>query len=138
MSGPDGLFQRRGTRDSLYTPPPSSLTTPSTVGATSTLVVGEPTVAQAVEASKKGLIWDKTKKGFVKVGQFAKDTGITGGLIDKLKDTLGIGTPTQTDQTTYVAPADEPKGLSKGAKIGIAVGGAVVLGLIIWAIAKKK
>ena len=71
-----------------------------------------------------------------KVRNFAKSDlakGLLGGVLGG-----GAGSGGESiDNTPYPIP-DEPKGMSKGAKIGIAVGAVALLGLGAWLILRKK
>jgi hypothetical protein len=96
---------------------PSSSPVPSTAPAVS----GEPTPAQVEEQKKKGLFWDKAKKTWVSAKEI--------GLVDYVLDIFGAK-PKEAEPT--------PKKLSNTSKTILYVGGAVILGLIIYAIAKPK
>lgn len=97
--------------------PSSSASVPTTAPAVS----GEPTPAQVEEQKKKGLFWDKAKKTWVSAKEL--------GLVDYVLDVFGVAPKEET-------PA--PKKLSNTAKTILYVGGALVVGLIIYSIAKRK
>jgi hypothetical protein len=89
-----------------------------------------PTATEVAANTKKGLTYDKALNAWVK----AKDSG----LLDKAKGLLGLGgAPTETGGDMPL-PEEEEKKWSTGAKVGVAVGGALVLGLIIYAVTRKK
>jgi hypothetical protein len=92
----------------------------------------QPTQQQIEEQKKKGLTWDKVKGTWVK----AKESGLLDSIISFI-------TPTQTAPVSS-PPQSEPintpakEGLSKGAKIGLIVGGLAVVGAIIYFATKDK
>jgi hypothetical protein len=100
---------------------------------------GAPTVDEQVEQAKKGKIWDKVK-GWIQSDK-AKDLlaqvqgagGIKGWLSGLFGGSGGGAPPIDTMQTT-----PPPSGMSKGMKIGLAVGGLVILGIIIYAVTRPK
>lgn len=94
---------------------------PVSVPTTAPAVSGEPTPAQVEEQKKKGLFWDNAKKTWVSAKEL--------GLVDYVLDVFGVA-PKE--------PTPTPKKLSKTAKTILYVGGAVVIGLIIYAIAKPR
>lgn len=94
---------------------------PVGVPTTAPAVSGQPTPAQVEEQKKKGLFWDNAKKTWVSAKEL--------GLVDYVLDIFGVA-PKE--------PTPTPKKLSKTAKTLLYVGGAVVIGLIIYAIAKPK
>ena len=100
----------------LNIPSPSA-----SVPTTAPAVSGQPTPAQVEEQKKKGLFWDNAKKTWVSAKEL--------GLVDYVLDIFGVA-PKE--------PTPTPKKLSKTAKTILYVGGAVVIGLIIYAIAKPK
>jgi len=82
----------------------------------------------------------KDKKASGQPTLFDKAKGLAGNLMNK-------GAQPQSEQTQSAPttnsvqaplPVPEKKGLSTGAKIGIAVGGAVVLGLVIFLVTRPK
>jgi hypothetical protein len=97
-----------------------------------------PTATQVADAKKKGLFWDKVKGAWV----YAKE----GGILDWVGGLLGIKPPsafqptppTATTTTTTTTNDDANKGMSKTTKTLLMVGGALVLGFVIFEIAKKK
>jgi hypothetical protein len=100
-----------------------------------------PTPNQVADAKKKGLFWDKVKGGWV----YAKESGI----LDWVGNLFGLQPPpafqpTQTTTTTGSAGTggavitDNEKGMSKTTKTLLYVGGALVLGFVIYTIAKPK
>lgn len=112
-------------------------TTSSTSTSSGSTSGGAPSVEEQTKMAKAGKIWEKGK-GWVTSGK-AKNfldnaKGLFGGLFG------GEQTPVDSG-SQYVAPTPTPeakKGLSKGAKIGIAVGVVAVLGFIIYKATKKK
>lgn len=64
-------------------------------------------------------------------------SGKVKSVIDTIKG-LGIGKNRTQPMPPPPPLPPEPKGLSTGAKIGIAVGGVAVLGLVIYLATKKK
>jgi len=107
-------------------------TTPSTT----------PTPEVIAAAKKKGVFWDKAK-GWIQKG---KDTGFFESLKAKFSPAPAAGAPTDTSGTptdttpvdTSATDATPPPGMSKGMKIGIAVGAVVLLGVIIYAVTRPK
>jgi hypothetical protein len=97
-----------------------------------------PTATQVADAKKKGLFWDKVKGGWV----YAKESG----LLDWVGNLFGLKPPpafqptppTATTTTTTTTNDDDGKGMSKTTKTLLYVGGALVLGFVIYEIAKKK
>ena len=102
-----------------------------------------PTPNQIADAKKKGLFWDKVKGGWV----YAKESGI----LDWVGNLFGLKPPpafqpTPTANTGAGAGAgagavitdDTNKGMSKTTKTLLYVGGALVVGFIIFEIAKPK
>lgn len=83
---------------------------------------------QKIEA-KKGKVWNKALGAYT----FAKEQGI----IDKALGALGLSKSSNEPIDDNANIPKENKGLSDGAKIGIAVGSVLVLGLIIYAVTKK-
>jgi hypothetical protein len=79
------------------------------------------------------IVWDKVKQAWVK----AKESGLLDKGLDLVKARLGRPTSTQVNVPLPPPPPPEPTGLSKNAKIGIAVGGVVVLGLVIFLATRK-
>lgn len=102
---------------------------------------GTPTANQVADAKKKGLFWDKVKNTWVK----AKE----GGILDWAGNLLGIGVPTAfqptggttgmtTGGTTGNLNTPPPPPKNKTTTTLLYVGGALVLGFIIYSIAKPK
>ena len=100
---------------------------------------GTPTATQVADAKKKGLFWDKVKGGWV----YAKESG----LLDWVGNLFGLKPPpafqptppTATTTTTTITTSDDSgKGMSKTTKTLLYVGGALVLGFVIYTIAKPK
>ena len=97
-----------------------------------------PTPNQVADAKKKGLFWDKVKGGWV----YAKESGI----LDWVGNLFGLQPPpafqptppTNTTTTTTTTNDDDGKGMSKTTKTLLYVGGALVLGFVIYTIAKPK
>jgi len=48
------------------------------------------------------------------------------------------GGGTKAQDTNATPPPPPPQGMSKGAKVGLAIGGLVVVGLVIFLVARKK
>jgi hypothetical protein len=88
---------------------------------------------------RKGQFWDKAKGAWVK----AKDSGLVDkgvGLFGKLfgnKDTASPE-PVVITTTDVGAGSPEKKGMSKGLKIGLYVGGGLLLLGAIYMLTKKK
>lgn len=109
---------------------------------TTTTPTVEPTKEEKIEQAKKGVIWDKVK-GWVKSDK-AKDVlksllageGFMGFLNTLLGGGSGAGTT--TDGTTTTTTDTTQTGMSKGAKIGIAVGIVAVLGIVIYVATRPK
>jgi hypothetical protein len=96
-------------------------------------VGGQPTASQIEEQKKKGVFWDKAKRVWVT----AKDSG----LIDLLSKWLGwkpSSTTSAPSGSVATPPPTEGRKMSKGLRTGLIIGGVVVLGLVIYAFAKKK
>lgn len=98
-----------------------------------------PTATQVADAKKKGLFWDKVKGGWV----YAKESG----LLDWVGNLFGLKPPpafqptppTATTTTTTTTTSDDSgKGMSKTTKTLLYVGGALVLGFVVYTIAKPK
>lgn len=108
----------------------------------------QPTPNQVADAKKKGLFWDKAKGTWV----FLKE----GGILDWVGNILGVGTPpafqptgggtatsggistgggTTTGGTTI--NDNNQKGLSKTQKTLVYVGGALLVGFVIYELVKK-
>lgn len=116
---------------------------------TPTATTTAPTTEEQIEQAKQGKVWDKAK-GWVTSGKakdlLAKLQGFQsgGGIKGLFGGLFGGGSSDSSVQTdnsstgSYTPPSEEKKGLSKGAKIGIAVGGAVLLGIIIYAVTRPK
>ena len=96
-----------------------------------------------IEQAKKGKIWDKAK-GWV-TSDKAKDVlrslleggGFMGAINTLFGGGSGSGTTTTTDGTTTTTEPTK-EGLSKNAKIGIAVGIVALLGIVIFASTRPK
>ena len=107
---------------------------------------GTPNASQIADAKKKGLFWDKVKGGWV----YAKE----GGILDWVGNLLGVqvppafqptGTPTggTTGGTTggntgSGTKDDDGKGMSKTTKTLLMVGGALVVGFVVYKLVKPK
>jgi len=98
-----------------------------------------PTVAETNRRAKLGQVWQRGK-GWIQEGKLQGAVDTAGGLFGSFKNLFGGGsTPSAIDTTIpQGTPTVGKMGMSTGAKIGIAVGGAVVLGLIIYAVTKKN
>lgn len=95
-----------------------------------------PTEQKKEEMKKKGLQWDKVRGTWMKV----KDTGFLQGMFPNLfgnQNQTGPG-PEMPISNTPEAPAPDKKGMSKGMKIGLAVGGVLLLGTVIYFATRKK
>jgi hypothetical protein len=115
-----------------------------------------PSTAEQVEQAKKGKIWDKAK-GWIQ-SDSAKDllaklqaAGGIRGLFGSIFGSKGGGAGFPSTDASPInnsggggsgdgggTPPPPPKGLSKGMKIGIAVGAVVVLGIIIYVATRPK
>lgn len=91
-----------------------------------------PTSTQVEEQKKKGVFWDKAKGVWVR----AKDSG----MLDNLANYFGLNTGAPTDPTvdTNTPPIDDKPKMSKGLKIGLIVGGVVLLGIIVFVATRPK
>ena len=103
-----------------------------------------PTANQVAEAKRKGLFWDKVKGGWV----YAKESGI----LDWVGNLFGLQPPPAFQPTNTgggtgggtggdggkVVTDDDNKKLTKTQKTLLYVGGALVLGFVIYTIAKPK
>jgi len=91
----------------------------------------QPSVQQIEDAKKKGVFWDKAKGVWIQAKEI--------GAVDWLFGKLGLKTPATKDMGTPSAEGvvTKPK-LSKGAKIGIYVGGALVVGALIYFLTKSN
>lgn len=105
-----------------------------------------PTATNIEKMKKKGFNWDKAKGAWTKAQGFwgkAEETGILGKVGDYFGLNLGNkpspdgGAPIDTTEPITETPAEE-KGMSKNMKIGLAVGGVVIIGLIIYAATRPK
>ena len=111
---------------------------------TPTSTTTTPSKDEQIEQAKKGKIWDKAK-GWI-TSDKAKDvlrSLLAGdGLMGALNTLLGGGSSsdsTPSASTDVNNPsATKPTGMSKGLKIGIAVGAVVILGIIIYSVSKRK
>ncbi len=119
----------------LGTATPTNTTTGSTPA--------EPTKDEQIAQAKQGKIWDKTK-GWI-TSDKAKDVLRTllegGGLMGAINSLLGTGSATPpADSTPSGTPSGTPAptGMSKVAKIGIAVGIVAVLGIVIYVATRPK
>jgi len=102
---------------------------------------GTPTANQVADAKKKGLFWDKVKNTWVK----AKE----GGVLDWVGGLFGLNVPpafqpTQTqgggqggNQGGNTTPPPPPP-MNKTTKTLLIVGGALVVGFIIYSVAKPR
>lgn len=125
----------------------TSGTTTTTTQTTTQTTTTEPTPEQKVEMAKKGKVWDKVKgwmpnpeqaKNFL--AQVQQSGGIKGwlqGFFGGGQQQTGGEMPNVTPETPG-APGPKKKGMSKGLKIGLAIGGAVLLGAIIYFATRKK
>jgi hypothetical protein len=96
----------------------------------STTPTAEPTKDEAIAKAKLGQIWDKNK-GWItsdKSKDVLKVLLAGGSVMDALNSLLGGSQQQQQQQQQQTPP---PTGLSKNAKIGIAVGVAVLLIVVI-------
>jgi hypothetical protein len=115
-------------------------TTPT--GTTPTTPTAEPTKEEKIAKAKLGKIWDKTK-GWI-TSDKAKDVlrSLTegGGFMGVLNALLGGGSGTETTTTDGTTTTTEttPTGMSKSAKIGIAIGVVAVVGIIIYVATRPK
>jgi hypothetical protein len=101
----------------------------------------EPTKDEKIANAKLGKIWDKTK-GWI-TSDKAKDVlrSLTegGGFMGFLNALLGGGSGTETTTTDGTTTIEKiPTGMSKGAKIGIAIGVVAVVGIIIYVATRPK
>ena len=116
-------------------------TTPT--GTTPTTPTAEPTKDEKIANAKLGKIWDKTK-GWItsdKAKDVLKSLTEGGGIMGAINALLGGGSDATPDATVTgggTTTETTKEGLSKGAKIGIAVGSVVILGIIIYAVTRPK
>jgi hypothetical protein len=100
-----------------------------------------PSEAEMIAQAKKGKIWDKAK-GWVtsdKAKDVLKSLLAGEGLMGVANILLsGSTTPSAEPVVVDTTIVEEKKGLSKTAKIGIAIGAVVVLGVVIYLIARPK
>jgi hypothetical protein len=147
-SGTQRAYAKYGAEwEALKNPPQGTPTiTPTSTTAPSVEVVNtnvpqvpagqQPTVAQLEEQKKKGIFWDKLKGTWIKAKQ--------SGVLDWLAGLIGIkkpqgelppvGSPQYGSNTT----AGKDRKLSKNAKIAIAIGSVLVVGLIIYSIRRNR
>lgn len=106
----------------------------------------EPTDAEKKKQGTLGKIWDKTKGAWrtMTTGEQSDlQSFLTSGKIGNIAALLGLSAPSApapvatTPSAPPVAPAPSKEGMSMTTKIALIGGGAVVLGLVIWAITKK-
>jgi hypothetical protein len=125
---------------SLSTGTTPTETTPT--GTTPTGTTAEPTKDEKIFKAKLGQIWDKNK-GWItsdKAKDVLKSLLAGEGFMGFLNTLLGGGSgaeTTTTDGTTTTTETTKD-GLSKGAKIGIAIGGIALLGIIIYVATRPK
>jgi len=105
-----------------------------------------PTATNVEKMKKKGFNWDKAKGAWTKAQGFWGKLDET-GLLGKAGDYFGLnlGSKTQTDGGAPIDSTEpiaeiptEEKGMSKGMKIGLAVGGAVILIAVIYMATRSK
>lgn len=94
-----------------------------------------PTVTQVAEAKKKGFTWDALAGGFVKTKE--------SGLLDTVLGLFGKGsaTPPVSTAAPYISvttPVEEKPKMSTGVKIALIGGGVLVVGVLIFALTRKK
>jgi hypothetical protein len=113
----------------------SKIVVPTTPPPTTT--IPPPTEQKKEEMKKKGLQWDKVKGTWMKV----KDTGFLQGMFPGLfanQNQTGPGPEMPVTTAPETPGADPKKGMSKGMKIGLIVGGVVLLGTVIYFATRKK
>ena len=113
LNAPGDLFESRSKKETFATQPLNFGTPTGTIVAGAPVVPkgATPTVSDSVEASKKGLVWDKVKGGWAKTGQFAKDTGLLDLGMEKLRNVIGLGAKEPASNQTFVnQSAPENKG----------------------------
>lgn len=89
------------------------------------------------KAKRQSTRGEKQKSGTTfgdKVRTFAK-SDLAKGILGKV---LGGGEDAGAMETGALPPMEEPKGMSKGLKIGLIVGGVVVVGLGAWLLLRNK
>lgn len=106
-----------------------------------------PTAANVEKMKKKGFNWDKAKGAWTKAQGFWGKLDET-GLLGKAGDYFGLnlgnkqqtdgGAPVDSSELLVETPAEEKQGMSKNMKIGLAVGGAVVLIAVIYMVTRSK
>lgn len=96
---------------------------------------------------QKGKLWDKTKGAWVKGSDWFTAhpqvkalggnvlTKVFGGLFQGL---IPADAPPSADSTLPTDNSTPPSGMSKGLKIGLIVGGVVLLGIIFYAVSKSS
>jgi hypothetical protein len=128
---------------SVINAPTSTTTTTTTETKPETVVVNDapkvptgsdPTPTQVEEQKKKGVFWDKAKGVWVR----AKDSGMLDRLANYFGLNTGVAPETNPVVDTNTPPIDDKPKMSKGLKIGLIVGGVVLLGVIVYAVTRPK
>ena len=120
----------------------STKITPTQFTSTVQDIPGGPTAAEQVDKAKKeGKFWNGLKGGWEKFkvtenGQIVVNSAMA-LLLNKLGG-VGITAPTTDTAPPTTPPADTKQPMSKTTKTILIVGGVAVLGLIIYAVVKKK
>lgn len=106
-----------------------------------------PTATNIEKMKKKGFNWDKAKGVWTKAQGFWGKLDET-GLLGKAGDYFGLnlgnkqqtdgGAPVDSSELLVETPIEEKKGMSKSMKIGLAVGGAVILIAVIYMATRSK
>ena len=106
-----------------------------------------PTATNVENMTKKGFNWDKAKGAWTKAQGFWGKLDET-GLLGKAGDYFGLnlgnkqqtdgGAPVDSSELLVETPAEEKQGMSKNMKIGLAIGGAVVLIAVIYMVTRPK
>lgn len=98
-----------------------------------TTPVSEPTPAQVEKQAKKGLAWDKVKKGWVS----AKDSGVLQKGLDVVGSLFG-NKDSETNSTVTDTTEEVKTGMSTTTKVLIGVGALALVSTIIYFATKKK
>lgn len=122
---------------------PSSNSNQSNMPPSATAV--PPTPANIDSMKNKGFTWDKTKGAWTKLQGFYGKLDDS-GILSKVGDYFGLnlgnkspdgGAPVDSANTSSDIPV-KSTGMSKGMKIGLVVGGVVILGVIIYSVTRSK
>lgn len=86
-----------------------------------------------IDGAKTKVIWDKAKKAWVA----AKEAGLVDSALQLIKNRRGVtDVPVTLPPPPPPAQKQEEQGLSKNVKIGLIVGGVVVVGVVLYLLLK--